>query len=141
LGRTPKLSEVAQELGIEPAVLADTFKQCYRVTSLDKSVQGADSSTIMDLIADPVVFDYEEDQSIQQLYEYMEQYLDLTTQQLLIARMAANPPSWRDLEQQIGISRTTLQEMHRRGLSRLRMMMRRPLADTPLDKCSNQPFS
>jgi DNA-directed RNA polymerase sigma subunit (sigma70/sigma32) len=118
--------------------LADTFKQCYRVTSLDKSVQGADSSTIMDLIADPAVFDLEEDQSIQQLYEYMEQYLDPTTKQLLIARMAAEPPSWRELEQQIGISRTTLQEMHRRGLSRLRMMMRHPLAGTPLDKCLKQ---
>jgi RNA polymerase sigma factor (sigma-70 family) len=138
LGRTPKLSEVAEELGIEPAVLADTFKQCYRVTSLDKSVQGADSSTIMDLIADPTVFDIEEDQSIAQLYEYMEQYLDPTTKQLLIARMAADPPSWRELEQQIGVSRTTLQEMHRRGLSRLRMMMRHPLAGTPLDKCLKQ---
>jgi DNA-binding FadR family transcriptional regulator len=55
--------------------------------------------------------------------------------------MDAEPPSWRELEQQIGVSRTTLQEMHRRGLSRLRMMMRHPLAGTPLDKCSNQPFS
>jgi RNA polymerase sigma factor (sigma-70 family) len=140
LGRTPKLSEIAKELGIEAATLADAFKQCYSVTSLDKSVQGVDSGTIMDLIADPEVFNHEEDETIDQLYEHMDQYLDSTTKQLLIARMAPEPPSWRELEQQIGISRTTLQEMHRRGLSRLRMMMRHPLADTPLDQCRSQRF-
>jgi RNA polymerase sigma factor (sigma-70 family) len=139
LGRTPRLNEIADELGINATDLADAFKQCYSVTSLDKTVQNADSGTILDLIADPAVFDYEQDQSIQQLYEYMEQYLDPTTRRLLIARMAAEPASWRELEQQIGISRTTLQEMHRRGLSRLRMMMRHPLAGTPLDKCRSQP--
>jgi RNA polymerase sigma factor (sigma-70 family) len=141
LGRTPKLSEIADHLGIRPSDLDDAFKQCYSVTSLDRSVQGVDGNTILDLIADPEVFDYEQDQSIGQLYEYMDQYLDATTKQLLIARMAAEPPSWRELEKQIGTPRATLQEMHRRGLSRLRMMMRNPLADTPLEKCRNQPFT
>jgi DNA-directed RNA polymerase sigma subunit (sigma70/sigma32) len=141
LGRTPRLSEIADELNIESSVLADAFKQCYSVTSLDKAVQSAESSTILDLIADPETFEPEEDESIEQLYEYMEQYLDPTTKQVLIARMAAEPPSWRELEQQIGISRTRLQDMHRRGLSRLRMMMRHPLAGTPLDKCHSQPFN
>lgn len=141
LGRTPRLSEVAQELNIEPATLADAFKQCFMVTSLDRSVQNVDGATILDMIADPETLGHEEDESVAQLYEYMDQYLDATTKQLIIARMATDPPSWRELEQQIGIARTTLQEMHRRGLSRLRMMMRRPLAGTPLDKCNNQPFS
>ncbi len=138
LGRTPKLSEVAEELGIKPADLADIFKQCYAVTSLDKPAQGVDSSSILELIADPIVFDYEEDQSIQQLYEYIERYLDPTTAQVLIARMADNPPSWTQLEAQIGIKRATLQNMHRRGLSHLRMMMNHPLAGTPLDQCRIQ---
>ncbi len=140
LRRTPKLSEVADELGIKPVDLANAFKQCYSVTSLDRSVQMADGTTILDLIADPEVFDYEEDQNIDQLYEYMEKYLDATTKQLLIARMSSEPIGWRELEQQIGISRTRLQDMHRRGLGRLRMMMRHPLAGTPLDKCQGQQF-
>jgi RNA polymerase primary sigma factor len=141
LGRTPSLSEVADALNIKPADLAHAFKQCYSVTSLDRSVHNADDATILELIADPAVFDYEEDQNIEQLYEHMDKYLDEITKKVLIARMAGDPPSWRELESQIGIGRTRLQEMHRRGLSRLRMMMRHPLADTPLDKCRNQPFT
>jgi RNA polymerase nonessential primary-like sigma factor len=141
LGRTPSLTEVANELNIKPADLAHAFKQCYSVTSLDRSVQNVEDATILELIADPAVFDYEEDQNIEQLYEYMDKYLDATTKKVLIARMASEPASWRELEAQIGVGRTRLQEMHRRGLSRLRMMMRHPLADTPLDKCRNQPFT
>jgi hypothetical protein len=68
----------------------------------------------------------------------MERYLDPTTAQVLIARMADNPPSWSQLEAQIGVKRATLQNMHRRGLSRLRMMMNHPLAGTPLDQCRIQ---
>jgi RNA polymerase primary sigma factor len=140
LGRTPKLSEVALELNIKPESLSNAFKQCYSVTSLDRTVQNVDDATILELIADPAVFDYEEDQNIEQLYEYMDKYLDPITKKVLISRMASEPPSWRELEKQIGKPRATLQEMHRRGLARLRMMMRHPLADTPLDKCRNQRF-
>lgn len=141
LGRTPRLSEIAEELGIKPADLANAFKQCYSVTSLDRSVQTVDGTTILDLIADPEIFDHEEEQNIEQLYEYMDKYLDATTKRILIARMPSEPISWRELEQQIGMSRQRLQDMHRRGLGRLRMMMKPPLAGTPLDKCRNQLFS
>jgi RNA polymerase nonessential primary-like sigma factor len=138
LGRTPRLSEIAEELEVEAADLADAFKQCYSVTSLDRTVPSAEGTTILDLIASQVVFDHEENEQIDDLYESMDEYLDQTTKQLLIERMGSEPTSWRQLEEKLGVSRTTLQQMHRRGLTRLRMMMRHPLADTPLGQCRSQ---
>jgi RNA polymerase sigma factor (sigma-70 family) len=138
LGRTPRLSEIAEELGVKAAELSDAFKQCYSVTSLDRSVPTTEGTTILEMIADPVVFNYEEEEQIEDLYQSMDEYLDQTTKQLLIERNSREPTSWRQLEERLGISRTTLQEMHRRGLMRLRMMMKDPLEDTPLGQCRSQ---
>ena len=64
--------------------------------------------------------------------EYFETCIDPITQQILKARSLAKPVSWTELEQKLGVNRTRLQNLERRGLQRLRMLMSNPLDNTPL---------
>jgi DNA-directed RNA polymerase sigma subunit (sigma70/sigma32) len=64
--------------------------------------------------------------------EYFEKYLDETTQAVLKARLICQPMTWNELEQMTGINKTRLHSIQQRGIMRLRMLMRNPLADTPL---------
>jgi RNA polymerase primary sigma factor len=134
LGREPTLSELAKAVGMEPKELSMMLKRSYRVTSLDQKVHAADSGSIGDTIADPSCLeeDVTTSQEISQMMEYFAKYLDHTTQQVIQARNLAIPVSWAALEQQMGISKTRLQNIERRGLNRLRMLMSNPLDDTPL---------
>lgn len=134
LGRQPTMNETAEAMDMEVGQLSYLMKQTYRVTSLDQKVTDTETTSICDNIADP---SYEEDlveirQEIRDMMECFDKYLDATTQQILKARMLAKPASWTELEERIGISRTRLQNLEKRGLHRLRMLMSNPLENTPL---------
>jgi RNA polymerase primary sigma factor len=134
LGREPTLSELAEAIAMDTKELSMMLKRAYRVTSLDQKINDADSGSICDTIADPSCLedDVTTSQEISQMMEYFAKYLDHTTQQVIQARNLAIPVSWAALEQQMGISKTRLQNIERRGLNRLRMLMSNPLDDTPL---------
>lgn len=134
LGRQPTMNETANAMEMEVGQLSYLMKQTYRVTSLDQKVADTETTSICDNIADP---SYEEDlveirQEIRDMMECFDKYLDATTQQILKARMLARPASWSELEERMGISRTRLQNLEKRGLHRLRMLMSNPLDNTPL---------
>jgi len=134
LGRQPSMAETAAAMGIETEQLSYLMKQTYRVTSLDQKVAETETTSICDNIADPK---YEDDlvetrQEIRDMMEIFEAKLDGRTKQILKARSLARPVSWSELEQRMGISKTRLQNLEKRGLQRLRMLMSNPLDDTPL---------
>lgn len=134
LGHQPTIAEIADALEIDAEELSYIMKQSYRVTSLDQKVPDADTNCIGDNIADPK---YEQElvetrQEVRDMMECFEKYLDDITKQILKARTLARPISWTQLEEQMGIKKTKLQNLERRGLQRLRMLMSNPLDDTPL---------
>lgn len=125
LGRQPSMEETATAMELEPKQLAYVLKQSYRVVSLDQRIADSDSNIIADAIADPRSSDEstEARQEIRDMIECLEKYIDETTQEVLKARTLANPVSWAELEQRLGISRARLQNLERRGLHRLRMLI------------------
>jgi len=134
LGQAPSTNQVAEHLDMDPQELSMLLRQSYRVTSLDQHIADSESNTIADTIADPT---YDEDdfstrQDIQTMMGYFAKYLDETTQSVLKARLLSQPMTWAELERVTGINKTRLYSIQQRGIMRLRMLMRNPLADTPL---------
>jgi len=134
LGRQPTITELAEAVDMDTEQLSMMLKRAYRVTSLDQKVHDAESGSICDTIADPSCLedDVTKTQEISQMMDYFVKYLDHTTQQVLQARTLAMPVSWSVLEKQLGINKTRLQNLERRGINRLRMLMSNPLDNTPL---------
>lgn len=134
IGRTPKLSEIADAVNISSQDLSNMLKVTYRVTSLDRlAANGESGNTIVDVMPDPgsVVSDDENWQAAMMLW-YMDKYVDETTKYVLESRYSDNPLKWSEIQAATGMSRHSLQEKHRRGINRLRMLMADPLRDTPL---------
>jgi len=134
IGQAPSTNQVAEHLDMDPKDLSMLLRQSYRVTSLDQHISDSENNSIIDTIADP---SYDEEdiskrQDIQEVMEYFAKYLDETTQSVLKARMISQPMTWAELENMTGISKTRLHSIQQRGIMRLRMLMRNPLADTPL---------
>lgn len=124
MGRTPTLSELAAEMGMPDAALSAMLKQSYRVTSLDQTVGDDDTCSIADLVAEQTHF--EEDstsENIEEVLSCLKLHLDPTTQHVLKSRMIGTPVTWAELERQTGISVARIQNLERRGLRRLRMLV------------------
>jgi RNA polymerase primary sigma factor len=132
LGRTPSMTEIADQISVGVEDLSMLLKRSYRVTSLDAHITDTESNVIVDLIADPAFTKEETRQEIQELMEYFDKYLDDITQQVLRARLISKPITWAELERDLNISKSKLQDLERRGIKRLRMLMSNPLAGTPL---------
>lgn len=133
LGRVPKLSELAKEMQIEPETLAAAFKQSYSVTSLDQALRAGEDGSIIDLIATDADCDLNEHYAIQELYRHMDVYLDDKAKEIIKARMISDE-KWEQIHARTGMSHQTMKDMQRRGINRLRMLMKNPLDDTPLGR-------
>jgi RNA polymerase sigma factor (sigma-70 family) len=130
-GRTATIVELAAVLDVTPKVISDTLQQAYRVTSLDKPAQD-ESSNILDIIADQRQYDVEYDWQLETVRDYCDEHLDDRTREIIYARNSRNPVPWNDLEKRMGLSRTRMCEIQKRGINRLRMLIGNPLAGTPL---------
>jgi RNA polymerase primary sigma factor len=124
LGRVPTLSEVAERLEISTDTLSAAFKESNRVVSLDQAARANEDGNIIDLIATEEDPNAEEDQVIRRLYYYMDTFLDDRTKGIIEARIINPTQKWDELQEQFGVSRARLQEIHRRGIKRLRLLMR-----------------
>jgi len=134
LCRQPTLMELADATEMDAKDLSMMLKRAYKVTSLDQKVQDAESGSIGDTIADPSCLeeDVARSQEINSMMRYFCKYLDPITQQVIQARNLVVPVSWTALEDQMKMNKTRLQNIERRGMNRLRMLMSNPLDDTPL---------
>jgi RNA polymerase primary sigma factor len=134
LCRQPTLMELADATEMDAKDLSMMLKRAYKVTSLDQKVQDAESGSICDTIADPSCLeeDVARSQEINSMMRYFCKYLDPITQQVIQARNLAVPVTWTALEDQMNMNKTRLQNIERRGMNRLRMLMSNPLDDTPL---------
>ena len=134
LGREPSMQELADAVELSIDELSMTLKRAYHVTSLDQKIYDSESNSIVDAIADPNCLDDDVTRSheIEQFMNYFAEYLDPITQEVLMARSQPVPVSWTVLEQRTGTGKTKLQTLERRGMNRLRMLMKNPLDDTPL---------
>jgi DNA-directed RNA polymerase sigma subunit (sigma70/sigma32) len=54
----------------------------------------------------------------------MDTFLDDRTKGIIEARIINPTQKWDELQEQFGVSRARLQEIHRRGIKRLRLLMR-----------------
>jgi len=132
-GRTATLQEIADALEMKPVEISNALMQTYKVTSLDKTANGGDDkSALVDLIADPNIYDPDQDWQLETIREYCDAYLDERTRDVILARNGNNPVPWNDLVELHKVSRHTLQGIERRGISRLRMLIKNPMEDTPL---------
>jgi RNA polymerase sigma factor (sigma-70 family) len=134
IGRTPKLSEIAAMVDMSTADLSNMLKTTYRVTSLDRlATNGEGDNTILDVIADPnSMKPDDENWQTALMMSYVDKYIDEITKYVLQSRYADDPLKWSEIQSNTGISRHSLQERHRRGINRLRMLMGDPLRNTPL---------
>lgn len=134
LGREPSMKELADAVEISVDELLMTLKRAYHVTSLDQKIYDSESNSIIDAIADPSCLDDDVTKSneIELFMDLFAEYLDPLTQEVLMARSQPVPVSWTVLENRTGTGKTKLQSLERRGMNRLRMLMKNPLADTPL---------
>jgi len=134
LCRQPTLMELADATEMDAKDLSMMLKRAYKVTSLDQKVQDAESGSICDTIADPSCLeeDVARSQEINSMMRYFCKYLDPITQQVIQARNLAVPVTWTALEDQMKMNKNRLQNIERRGMNRLRMLMSNPLDDTPL---------
>lgn len=132
-GRTATLQDLAGILDMEPAAISQTLLQSYKVSSLDKPAQGCeDHSALMDLIADPNTYDPENDWQLDIIRQYCDAYLDERTRDVIAARYSRNPVPWRELERQYNVSKQTLEGASKRGIDRLKMLLKDPMEGTPL---------
>ncbi len=124
LGREPRAAELAEALEISTDQLHDLVRHSYRVTSLNATSHNADDVSLIDMIADPASLETDEvpQAEINLVLSLMDKYVDENTKQILLARHANNPVSWRELEEQFGISRTKMQQLAKRGLVRLQLL-------------------
>jgi RNA polymerase sigma factor (sigma-70 family) len=132
-GRVAKLHELAAELNMKPEVISNALMQSFKVTSLDKPSGGCDDkSPLVDLIADPNTYDAERDWQLDMVRDYCEMYLDERTREVITARYSRVPVPWNELEKRFGQSKDSLHSASRRGIDRLKMLLRDPMDGTPL---------
>lgn len=129
--REPTLSELAAEMAVPIDELMMTLRRAYRVTSLDQKVADGES-VIADVLPAPCGEDDQCSEQLTALLACCSAHLDDTTEMVVRARHQQEPVSWPELQQRTGMSRLRLQQLHDRGLSRLRMLLVDPLNGTPL---------
>lgn len=128
-GRPATVKEIAALMDKSEEYIGDALRRVYRVTSLDKNANNDDSmSSIIDMIAADQGQE-ESDPKIDAIRECCNQYLDDKTRRVLYARHQQNPVPWSKLEKELKMSRARIQDLHNRGLSRLKMMV--------ADQCGN----
>lgn len=128
MGRVPSIAELATAMDMEAKALSLLMKQSYTVTSLDIAI--SNNTNILEMIAKTI--DQEDSAPVEELKSYMNLYLDDLTKHVIQARMATQPLSWTQIEAETGCKRDRLQDIYKRGINRLRMLMGNPLDGTPL---------
>jgi len=135
LGRTPTMAEIATESGISIEALQTAIHRSTKVISLD-ILLSEDGYSLIDIIADTNTIAIDEQVEltceIQEMMKTFDEYLDKRTQFIIQSRRLEKPMSWVELGRQTGISPQCAQQIERRGLMRLRALLRDPLDSTPL---------
>lgn len=133
--RAPTPEELAAEVGITVAALHTAIRQCTKVVSFDVLVH-EDGGSLLDIIADPNTAEINERIEMsfetQEMMKLFHEYLDERTQFVIQSRLLDKPMPWGEMARQTGVSPTRLQQIERRGVLRLRALLRNPLDNTPL---------
>ena len=132
LGYQPSITRVAEEINMDPSELSNLLRQTYTVTSIDQQIGNSEGHSIVDTIADPNAMDNDISQDVQIMLRYVDEYLDDRTRAVIEARSCYPVVTWAQLEREHGIPKATLNDIYKRGINRIRMLMSNPLADTPL---------
>ena len=132
LGYQPSITRVAEEINMDPSELSNLLRQTYTVTSIDQQIGNSECHSIVDTIADPNAMDNDISQDVQIMLRYVDEYLDDRTRAVIEARSCYPVVTWAQLEREHGIPKATLNDIYKRGINRIRMLMSNPLADTPL---------
>jgi RNA polymerase primary sigma factor len=133
--RAPTANELADEVGITVAALHTTIRQSAKVVSFDVLIHD-DGGSMLDIIADPNTAEINERIELnfetQEMMKMFDEYLDEQTRFIIQSRLLDKPMSWGEMARQTKVSPTRLQQLERRGILRLRALLRDPLDNTPL---------
>jgi RNA polymerase primary sigma factor len=134
-GETPSLTQIAEEAEIPIQAIEAAIRQSSKIVSLD-ILLNEDGGSLIDIIADPNTAEINErleiTHEVEELMQKFNEYLDPRTKFIIVNRLLDKPVSWEELARQTGVSATRLQQLERRGLMRLRALLRDPLENTPL---------
>lgn len=140
LGRTPTIKEIAEKMNINPEAIYDAIEHSHAVCSLDVKPSNSENVMLLDMIADPQSLMNIDDLSInyqaEKMVEIIENSLDEKAKFIVKSRRLQEPVSWRELESTMGLSATRLQQIERRALFRVKMLLNqgKELDGTPFGK-------
>lgn len=122
--RPPTIKDLAAATGATEAMINDALDRIYRVSSLDRKAKGDDSmSSLIEMLPSKEDGNDEEDRDIDLIHQYCNQYLDEKTKRIVYARHQESPVPWRTLEREMKMSKSRLQDLNRRGIRRIKMLL------------------
>lgn len=128
LGRYPTSEELAKELDISVDALLMGIRQSQHQPSLDQSIKGNDTGSIIDIVPDEngvdtyEVFDHTRARNRAVLA--FENMLDPMTKAVIARRIDETPVPWKEMHRQTKLTVTRLRQIEQEGLAKLRRVLR-----------------
>jgi RNA polymerase primary sigma factor len=138
MGRVATVAEVADHIGVDVNTIYDAIRRSYAVCSLDSISTTSETTSLIDMIADPKslidINEFSISHQAQEMLELIDKYLDDRSKFVVCSRRLQEPMTWAEIAAKIGTSSERVRQIERAAMFRLRMMLNkgRELNGTPL---------
>jgi RNA polymerase primary sigma factor len=138
MGRVATVAEVADHIGVDVNTIYDAIRRSYAVCSLDSISTTSETTSLIDMIADPKslidINEFSISHQAQEMLELIDKYLDDRSKFVVCSRRLQEPITWAEIAAKIGTSSERVRQIERAAMFRLRMMLNkgRELNGTPL---------
>jgi RNA polymerase primary sigma factor len=138
MGRVATVAEVADHIGVDVNTIYDAIRRSHAVCSLDSISTTSETTSLIDMIADPKslidINEFSISHQAQEMLELIDKYLDDRSKFVVCSRRLQEPMTWAEIAAKIGTSSERVRQIERAAMFRLRMMLNkgRELNGTPL---------
>jgi RNA polymerase primary sigma factor len=138
MGRVATVAEVADHIGVDVNTIYDAIRRSHAVCSLDAISTTSETTSLIDMIADPKslidINEFSISHQAQEMLELIDKYLDDRSKFVVCSRRLQEPMTWAEIAAKIGTSSERVRQIERAAMFRLRMMLNkgRELNGTPL---------
>ena len=138
MGRVATVAEVADHIGVDVNTIYDAIRRGHAVCSLDAISTTSETTSLIDMIADPKslidINEFSISHQAQEMLELIDKYLDDRSKFVVCSRRLQEPMTWAEIAAKIGTSSERVRQIERAAMFRLRMMLNkgRELNGTPL---------
>jgi RNA polymerase primary sigma factor len=138
MGRVATVAEVADHIGVDVNTIYDAIRRSHAVCSLDAISTTSETTSLIDMIADPKslidINEFSISHQAQEMLELIDKYLDDRSKFVVCSRRLQEPITWAEIAAKIGTSSERVRQIERAAMFRLRMMLNkgRELNGTPL---------